>query len=56
MAGEVSYQLINDTGSQLNLVETFPTNWSGDTSADYSSSGRTAGFYESHNGSNRIRL
>ena len=25
MAGGVSYQLINDTGSHLNLVETFPT-------------------------------
>ena len=31
MADLVSYQLINNTGSQLNLVGTFPTNWSGDT-------------------------
>lgn len=29
MAGEVSYQLVNNTGSQLNLVGTFPTTWSG---------------------------
>jgi len=28
MAGLVSYQLINNTGSQLNLVGTFPTTWS----------------------------
>lgn len=31
MVDLVSYTLINNTGSQLNLVGTFPTDWSGDT-------------------------
>ena len=44
MAGQVSYQLINNTGSQLNLVGTFPTNWSGDTVPTTLAAGAQQGF------------